>query len=106
MRQLNSSKPLLRVADKTVTLGGVDLTDVLYQLQIEISADGVYATLTAAVEVEIEGVGVDRVGQVGDPLDGVTVEELDGVLASRGFSESAGAAILAHLRTRPPGPRS
>ncbi len=87
--------------DRTVVALGDDqlqLLPFLEHLNIEVSADGVYATIILRVRPDFDMPA--EVAQLVPALDGVTAKELDDAIGAAGFSTSPGAAVLRHLRDR------
>lgn len=78
----------------------VDVRAAVEFLQVDLRPDGCSVLLGLRTELDF-GFKVDRVAVAGgDPLAGLTAEELSSVVAGAPYSEPVGAAILRHLRSR------
>jgi len=95
-----SDTPQARVVLTTAAGQLVDLTEDVLGLHFEVDPQvGSVVTLTLRAGTDID-FPVERVQVTGNPLEGLTANELDGLAASAGMSSGPGAAILAHLRAR------
>lgn len=87
---------LLELGDESL-----DVLPALEQATIEVSGAGIFLQLTLKVDLEF-GFPVNEVTKVvgKDLLKGLTVDELDGVVANASANQSLGQTLLRHLRDR------